>query len=450
MGGPQKQAAQAAARSAADRCFVLVERGSRSDVRWSNSQVDLNASVQTHQITVQSFMRCEGGYRVGLASCPWEAGWTDAVEEADAMAQHGPVFDEAPNDIAPPATGDEAEAGEWMHRSLLGQVQEVLAGPRQTSWSGYGGIDRSELALAASTGWSVTTRRAQSHCELQGRQSGRAAWAASAASSPDGLDVAGLQRQIERRLEWGARRVTVPPGRYDTLLEPACVADLMLHLYWSAGASQALAGQSPFGDSDGRIRLGDRMVDEALRLGSAPGDALAAMPAVVTNHSSSADRSVFDNGLAVEPVDWIVDGRLRHLPTSRRSAERGGLAFAPWSQSLMLEHREGKATSEDLVGHLDEGLIVSSLWYTRDVDPARLQVTGLTRDGVFYVRGGEIVGEVGNFRFNDSSLGVLDRIAAAGASRRTFGREGGIEGVGTVMPPLVVHDFQLTSATKAV
>jgi len=103
----------------------------------------------------------------------------------------------------------------------------------------------------------------------------------------------------------------------------------------------------------------------------------------------------------------------------------------------------------DLVRGTERGLLVTCLWYIREVDPQSLLLTGLTRDGVYLVEGGEIVGAVNNFRFNESPLDLLGRFTAAGASGPSFGREWGDVFPRTATPALRVPDFNMSSVSEA-
>ena len=98
---------------------------------------------------------------------------------------------------------------------------------------------------------------------------------------------------------------------------------------------------------------------------------------------------------------------------------------------------------------MGDGLLITCLWYNRVVDPATLLLTGLTRDGVYVVRGGEIAGACGNFRFNDSPVSMLGRTVEAGSTVRTLAREMGDYFNRAAMPPLVVGDFNLSTSSEA-
>ena len=140
---------------------------------------------------------------------------------------------------------------------------------------------------------------------------------------------------------------------------------------------------------------------------------------------------------------------LRHLLQTRHSAAMTGLELTPPVDNLILEVPGGAGSTSDLVGGLDRGLLVTTLWYIREVDPQTLLLTGLTRDGVYLVEGGEVVGAVNNFRFNDSPVSLLDRIVAAGETAVTSPREWSDFFSRVAMPPLRVADFNMSTVSQA-
>ena len=95
------------------------------------------------------------------------------------------------------------------------------------------------------------------------------------------------------------------------------------------------------------------------------------------------------------------------------------------------------------------GLLVTCLWYVREVDPQTLLLTGLTRDGVYLVENGEVTGAVNNFRFNESPVGLLGRLAEVGATVPALAREWGDYFTRSAMPPARFEDFNMSSVSQA-
>jgi predicted Zn-dependent protease len=107
----------------------------------------------------------------------------------------------------------------------------------------------------------------------------------------------------------------------------------------------------------------------------------------------------------------------------------------------------GSGNLEDLVKKVDNGLLVTTLWYIRMVDPNTLLLTGLTRDGVYYVKNGEVQGATNNFRWNDSPVSALSRILHSGSTEWTQPREWGGDVTSMSIPPLVIKDFNMSTVS---
>jgi predicted Zn-dependent protease len=170
----------------------------------------------------------------------------------------------------------------------------------------------------------------------------------------------------------------------------------------------------------------------------------------VIEASSDNESSVFDNGLPLGRTDWIQDGTLTSLLQTRHSAELTGQPVTPMVDNLVLEVDGGTGSVEDLVAGTERGLLLTCLWYIRAVDPQTLLLTGLTRDGVYLVEGGEITGAVNNFRWNESPVDLLRRFTHASATGPAFSREWGDDYFSrTAMPALRVPDFNMSSVSQA-
>ena len=160
---------------------------------------------------------------------------------------------------------------------------------------------------------------------------------------------------------------------------------------------------------------------------------------------------MFDNGLALAPTEWVKDGVLAALLS--HPADRGGRRRAADAvvDNLILEAAPGATgpSLAEMAAATERGLLLTSLWYIREVDPQTLLLTGLTRDGVYMVEGGEVVGAVNNFRFNESPVDLLSRITEAGRTERTLSREWGDYFTRAAMPALRVPDFNMSSVSPA-
>jgi predicted Zn-dependent protease len=169
----------------------------------------------------------------------------------------------------------------------------------------------------------------------------------------------------------------------------------------------------------------------------------------VVAHSSGRDSSVFDNGLASLRAPWISAGTLSALHSSRFSAAAAGLPVTPAVDNLIMTAPGGSKSLSSMIASTERGLLLTCLWYIRQVDPQTLLLTGLTRDGVYLVESGEVVGAVNNFRFNESPVGMLGRVTEVGATERTLPREWGDYFNRAAMPALRVEGFNMSSVSQA-
>jgi predicted Zn-dependent protease len=218
---------------------------------------------------------------------------------------------------------------------------------------------------------------------------------------------------------------------------------------WSAGARDAAEGRTAFSKAGGGTRIGDRLSPAELNLFSDPQyPGLECAPFVVA-HSSGRDNSVFDNGLPSPKASWLSAGVLSSLHSSRFSAAKAGLPVTPAVDNLILSAPGASASLEDMIANTKRGLLLTCLWYIRTVDPQTLLLTGLTRDGVYLVEDGEVVGAVNNFRFNESPVGLLSRVLEVGATQQTLPREWGDYFNRAAMPPLRVEAFNMSSVSQA-
>ena len=262
---------------------------------------------------------------------------------------------------------------------------------------------------------------------------------------PAEADVAAADAELARRLGWAERRLDLPAGRYETILPPTALADLLVEAYWESGARAADEGRSAYSG-----KLGERLSRLPLELFSDPTrPGLECAPFVIAAASTS-DTSVFDNGLPLPRQDMLRAGRAGVAHRFPRVRVRRTRPRSGWSRTTWCSRRRAPPGSlDDLVARTPRGLLLSTVWYIRVVDPQTLLLTGLTRDGVYLVEDGEVVGAVNNFRWNESPLDVLDRITEAGATERCYPREWGDYFTRTAMPPVRVSDFNMSSVSAA-
>lgn len=460
---PQETVEAALALSKADGCIVIADESTTANLRFANNTVTTNGVAQDRRLTVIATIGQQRGVAAGVVS---RSGVTpDRLEElvraAEAAASGGPAAEDAAPLIGPDAgttesSWDEAPSATSIaaFSSLIPSLRDAFEQARGDSRLLFGFVEHElrSTYLGSSSGLRLHHDQPTGRLELNAKSPDftRSAWLGQAAPAFADIDLPALDRQLGERLRWAAKQVDLPAGRYQTLMPPTAVADLMIDLYWSAGARDAFEGRTVFSRAGGGTRVGDSLAGLPLTLRSDPGaPGLECAPFVVAYTSSSMD-SVFDNGLRLGPTSWISDGTLTGLLQSRYSAQLTGLPLTPTIDNLILEGPSaGGPTVDEMVATTDRGLLLTCLWYIREVDPQTLLLTGLTRDGVYLIEGGEVVGAVNNFRFNESPVDLLARATEAGATERTLSREWSDYFNRTAMPALRIPDFNMSSVSQA-
>jgi predicted Zn-dependent protease len=303
--------------------------------------------------------------------------------------------------------------------------------------------------LATSSGLRRRYTQPTGSVEINAKRDGASASAWAGLGTPDFAGVAtdSLLEQLSTRLGWAQRRVELPAGRYETILPPSTVADMMIYLAWSMSGRGAQEGRTALSAPDGGTRVGEKLTDLPLTLSSDPAaPGLASTPFVATS-SSSETLSVFDNGMPIDRVDWIRDGVINALAYPRATAAEFGAPVAVAAENMVMTG--GDADLGDMIAQTERGLLLTTFWYIREVDPTTLLLTGLTRDGVYLVEDGAVTGAVNNFRFNESPLDLLRRAGQAGISEPTLPREWGDWVTRTAMPSLRIPDFHMSSVSQA-
>ncbi|GAA2409074.1 metallopeptidase TldD-related protein [Streptomyces glaucosporus] len=449
--------------SRADGCVVIADEESTANLRWAGNALTTNGVTRGRTLTVVATVDGAEGTASGVVS---RSAVTDddieplvrAAEEAARSA--GPAEDARPLVEGVPAspgfTEAPAETSSAVFASFAPALGESFARARAEGRELYGFAHHQVVStyLGTSTGLRLRHDQPTGTLEVNAKSPDRtrSAWAGRATRDFADVDPRELDAELARRLEWAERQVELPAGRYETLLPPSAVADLLIYQMWSSAGRDAAEGRTVFSRPGGGTRVGERLSELPLTLRSDPGaPGLEAAPFVIA-HSSGDDASVFDNGLPLAATDWMRDGELRHLLTTRHSAELTGLPVAPGIDNLIMDGG-GTASLEEMVrdsGHDGPALLLTCLWYIREVDPATLLLTGLTRDGVYLVENGEVTGAVNNFRFNESPVDLLARATEAGRTERTLPREWSDWFTRAAMPPLRVPDFNMSSVSRGV
>jgi predicted Zn-dependent protease len=458
---PQETVERALALSKADGCVVVASERSETNLRWANNTLTTNGAMRSRQLAVISVVNGAAGASPGVLER--SAVTADNLEELvraseQAAREAGPADDAAPlvepDDAvdeweAPPAETSVAVFGRFAPE--LGEAFRV-ARSQQRLLFGFAEHAVTTTYLGSSTGlrrrWAQPTGR----FEINGKSTdfARSTWAGQYTTDFTDIDVAAADAELARRLGWAERSIEMPAGRYETLLLPTSVADLMIYMYISSGAREADEGRTVFSKPGGGTRIGERLSDVPVTLRGNPREpGLESVPFTAATASFGGLVSVFDNGQPIEATDWIRSGELANLIRTRSWAAKTGSPARPIVDNLVLDGPAGGRTAQDMVADTDRGLLVTCLWYIREVDPQTLLLTGLTRDGVYLIEGGEVTAAVNNFRWNESPVDLLGRLAEVGRTDRCLCREWNDFFTRTAMPTLRIADFNMSTVSQA-
>jgi predicted Zn-dependent protease len=459
---PQEAVERALAAASCDDCVVIADETSSANLRWAGNSLTTNGVARSRQLTVIAISRSGDSATAGVVS---RAGVrADQIAGLVAEAQFAAAQGSPAEDAAPLLSPAEAAAGQsWdeppgateigvfaRFASELGHAFGTAASAGRKLY-GFAEHGLTSSYLGTSTGVRLRHDQPSGRLELNAKSAdlSRSAWAGSGTRDFTDVDVTAMEADLGQRLAWAERSVELPAGRYETLLPPSALADLLIYLYWSAGAKDALDGRTVFSKAGGGTRVGERLTSLPLSLRSDPAAPGLECAPFVLAHASGRQSSVFDNGLPAGRTSWIADGALAALTQTRHTARLSGQPATPAISNLILDAPGATASIAELVGRTSQGLLLTCLWYIREVDPQTLLLTGLTRDGVYLIENGEVTGAVNNFRFNESPVGMLSRISEVGGTQPTLPREWSDYFTRAAMPPVRVEGFNMSSVSQA-
>ncbi len=438
-------------------CIVVVKDKTQANLRWAGSTLTTNGVIQERSVTVIAFVAADGALASGgvtrtdvtLADIPTLLSQAIAAAKAagraedyaplatnlaigDWNASHVPTGPEVFSAFAP-ALGDMFSRSVADKIELFGYAEHT----HETTWIGSKG----GLRLRKDNPVGRVEMTGKSHDRT------RSTWNGVETRDFKDVSVASIDAHIRQRLTWQGTKVDMPAGRYETILPSGSVADIFTYMLWVSAARDAHEGQSVFSKKGGGTRVGEKLSNVGFQFFSDPEYKQLPAANFVGTPVSSPYSSVFDNGQPIKRVDWFKDGVLQSLIQTRASAALTKLDFTPIGENAIMSVDGGSGTLEDLVKKVDNGLLLTTFWYIRMVDPNSLLLTGLTRDGVYHVKGGEVVGATNNFRWNDSPVSALNRIVHAGATQWTQPREWAGDMANMATPPLVIKDFNMSTVS---
>jgi predicted Zn-dependent protease len=428
------------ARSQADACIVNIEGVDGTNLRFARGNATTNGASSRLTVRVESHF----GKRAGAAQVSGldAAALAEAVARSEEIARLSPENPELMPPLGPQVyeagAGYDAATAEVRVEQLATATKPVIAAARsrEVDAAGYAAAAREFTVVATSAGLFAHEPRTAAEFTMTARNRAGtwSGWGGAGETRFGRLDMA---RIGERAIDKGAHTtapIALDPGKYTVILEPSAVCDLVGWMLWYTGARYADEGRSFFSRKGGGNRIGEKLFADSVTIVSDPSDPVAPEPTFA------------DDGLPRHRTVWVEAGVLKNLVYPRFWAEKTG--HAPIAAPRGFVMAGGGATVDDMVRDTKRGVLVTRFWYIRMLDTQKLVLTGLTRDGNFYIENGRIVGPANNFRFNESPVAMLANVLALGKSERT--RSGENEDTLCAAPTLLVKDFTFSSRSDAI
>lgn len=245
------------------------------------------------------------------------------------------------------------------------------------------------------------------------------------------LDTVELTKIAASKAKSSVGAKVMEPGKYTVILEPMAACDIIQNIFsiWYNGldARTADEGRSFMSRKGGGNRLGEQVYNEKVTIYSDP------------LHDELPYPPFGDDGLPNKKTVWVDKGIAKQLVYSRYWAQQKGMEVQPPITQMVMEG--GNTSLDDMIKNTEKGILITRFYYIRMVDPQTFLLTGLTRDGTFYIENGKIMHPVKNFRFNESPVIMLNNVEELGKPERT---------TTMIVPPLKIRDFTFTSLSDAV
>ena len=261
-------------------------------------------------------------------------------------------------------------------------------------------------------------------------------WAKASAPDAGRVDPVSLARRASEKAAFSRRPRELDPGRYTVILEPSAVQDLLGQMFFDFGAT-AIRDQRSFLTG----RIGERLFGEGIHI------------ADDVYHPLQTGPPFDGEGVPRRRLKLVEDGVPREIACSRQAARREGCEATGHGFPLPNEAGEapvniviqgGDESIERMIASTPRGILVTRLWYIREVDPYEKIMTGMTRDGTFLIEDGSLVCGLRNFRFNQSLIEALRNVVALSPAERASGEES----FDMVAPALKVGDFRFSEVTR--
>ena len=364
------------------------------------------------------------------------------VEQAIALTRLTEPDDESlplaePAEYRPVDRWHEATAriGPQERARAVAEAIHAVESAGQTA-AGIYSTDDTGYTLLNSRGVQAHYRETMARFSITAMAGGSSGWAKASACDCRDMNPLELALSAARKAAESAAPRELPPGRYTVILEPAAVLDLAGQMFGDFSATAIRDGRSFLNDRIGKRIFGPNITihDDVW-------------------HSLQTGAPFDGEGVPRQRLTLVEGGVVRDIAYCRQAAAAAGVAPTGHGFPLPNEYGEapsniviagGEQTVEQMVASTERGILVTRLWYIREVDPYEKIFTGMTRDGTFLVEGGKVTAGVRNFRFNQGLMEMLSNVEALSPAVRASGEET----FDMVAPAMQVRDFNFTEVTR--
>ena len=425
--------------SKADQCSATLNGGINGNIRYALNSVSTSGRVSDCDLAIEVAF----GKRIGTATInSFDDASIEAVvrraEELAKLAPENPEFVPAIDRQAYKASGTWSDKTAAITPEYRASVAAACIEPCRKDKlvaAGFFTDNASFSAIANSKGnfgYQKTTG-VDFTCTVRTDDGHGSGWVARNLGDVSKFDAKSDIQTAIRKAKGSADAKALEPGKYTVILEPAASAGLISFMMFGFDARRSDEGRSFLSKKGGGNKLGEKLFDDRVTMYADPWDEQAAV-------------LPWDNdGLARERMPIVTNGKIDYLQYSRFWAQKQGKKAVGQPGNLIMVG--GDKSTMDLVKGTRKGVLVTRTWYIRLVDPQTVLLTGLTRDGTFYIEDGEIKYPIKNFRFNESPAIMLNNIEEIGKPVRVADDESPFV---MMIPPLKVRDFTFTSLSDAV
>ncbi len=425
--------------SKADECTATLAGSINGNIRFALNNVSTSGIVSNIELAVQVAF----GKRVGTATInEFDDGALErVVRRAEELARLAPENEEfmpalEKQSYTPSSTFIASTAA--ITPEYRAKVATDSIGPCRTDKliaAGFLADGQSFSAFANSKGnfgYQKATNLDYT-CTVRTEDGRGSGWVSRNLGDVGQFDAGSDIRTAIQKAKDSAEAKALEPGKYTVILEPAASAGLISFMMFGFDARRADEGRSFLTKKGGGSKLGEQVFDPRVSIHSDPWDKDA--PVLPWD----------DEGLPREKMPIIDKGKVSYLQYSRYWAKLKGKKAVGQPGNLIMAG--GSKSTAELIKGTQKGILVTRTWYIRMVDPQTVLLTGLTRDGTFYIENGEIKYPIKNFRFNESPVIMLNNVEEFGKPVRLGDDESPFV---MMIPPMKLRDFTFTSLSDAV